>query len=79
MFPPLVAGWTMFLERKIIGRIEGKAAFYFGASQVTFKQCTPIAPVYQIETGAFVLFVSMLRAGGLTGSQKFIYECRFMQ
>jgi hypothetical protein len=26
-------GWTMFLERKTIGRIEGKAAFYFGASQ----------------------------------------------
>lgn len=23
----------MFLERKTIGRLEGKAAFYFGASQ----------------------------------------------
>jgi hypothetical protein len=26
-------GWTMFLERKTIGRLEGKQAFYFGASQ----------------------------------------------
>jgi hypothetical protein len=65
MFPPLVAGWTMLLARKIIGRIEGKAAFYFGASQVTFKQCTPIAPVYQIKRGAFLLYVSiLLQAGG---------------
>ncbi len=28
-----VSGWTMFLERCIIGRIEGDVAFYFGASQ----------------------------------------------
>ncbi len=29
----LTAGWTMFLERKIVGRIDGPAAFNFGAAQ----------------------------------------------
>lgn len=36
----------MFLERKIISRIEGKAAFFFGASQVlayTFTYSSPVA------------------------------------
>ena len=40
----VLTGWTMFLERKIIGRLEGKSAFFFGASQGATALADSVGP-----------------------------------